>query len=105
MVKPGADIEPFAKFVEAIDPLLGETVPVGGWAHRLYRSDPRARNLSYVPLTTLDGDVALPAKLKIDESTIRQRLLDAGSTEEFVGEDRPPAIHYHYGQAAFTRSS
>jgi hypothetical protein len=99
MVKPEADIEPFAKFVEAIDPWLGETVLVGGWAHRLYRSDPRARNLSYVPLTTLDGDVALPAKLKIEESTVRQRLLDAGFTEEFVGEDRPPATRYHYGPA------
>lgn len=91
MMKPEADIEPFAKFVEAIDPWLGQTVLVGGWAHRLYRNDPRARNLEYVPLTTLDGDVALPAKLKIEESTVRQRLTDAGFTEEFVGEDRPPA--------------
>lgn len=97
MVKPEADIEPFAKFVEAIEPWLGETVLVGGWAHRLYRSDPRARNLGYVPLTTLDGDVALPAKLKVEESTVRQRLIDAGFTEQFVGEDRPPATHYHYG--------
>jgi hypothetical protein len=97
MMKPEADIEPFAKFIEAIDPWLGETVLVGGWAHRLYRNDPRARNLAYVPLTTLDGDVALPAKLKVEEATVRQRLLDAGFTEEFVGEDRPPATHYHYG--------
>jgi hypothetical protein len=98
-VKPEADIEPFAKFVEAIDPWLGETVLVGGWAHRLYRSDPRARNLEYVPLTTLDGDVAVSAKLKIEESTVRQRLIEAGFREEFVGEDRPPATHYHYGPA------
>ncbi len=97
MVKPEADSEPFAKFVEAIAPWLGETVLVGGWAHRLYRSDARARNLSYVPLTTLDGDVALPAKLKVEESTVRQRLIDAGFTEQFVGEDRPPATQYHYG--------
>jgi hypothetical protein len=53
MAKPESDIEPFAKFVEAIEPWLGEMVLVGGWAHRLYRSDPRARNLGYVPLTTL----------------------------------------------------
>jgi hypothetical protein len=97
MVKPEAEIVPFTKFVEAIDPWLGETVLVGGWAHRLYRSDPRARNLDYVPLTTLDGDVAVPAKLKIEESTVRQRLIDAGFKEEFVGDDRPPATHYHYG--------
>lgn len=99
MMKLEADTEPFAKFVEAIDPWLGETVLVGGWAHRLYRNDPRARNLGYVPLTTLDGDVALPAKLKVEEATVRQRLMDAGFTEEFVGEDRPPATHYHYGPA------
>jgi hypothetical protein len=99
MVKPEANIEPFAKFVEAIHPWLGQMVLVGGWAHRLYLNDPRARNLGYVPLTTLDGDVALPAKLKILESTVRQRLIDAGFTEEFVGEDRPPATHYHYGPA------
>jgi hypothetical protein len=54
MMKPEADIEPFGKFVEAIDPWLGQTVLVGGWAHRLYRNDPRARNLSYVPLTTTE---------------------------------------------------
>ena len=29
------DSRPFAKFVEAIDPSLGEMVLVGGWAHRL----------------------------------------------------------------------
>jgi hypothetical protein len=52
-----------------------------------------------VPLTTLDGDVALPAKLKIEESTVRERLIDAGFLEEFVGEDRRPATHYHYGPA------
>jgi hypothetical protein len=33
MVKQEAEIGPFAKFVEAIDPWLGETVLVGGWAH------------------------------------------------------------------------
>lgn len=99
MMKPEPDIAAFGKFAEAIDPWLGQTVLVGGWAHRLYRNDPRARHLEYVPLTTLDGDVALPAKLKIEESTVRQRLMDAGFTEEFVGEDRPPATHYHYGPA------
>jgi len=99
MMKPEADIEPFGKFVEAIDPWLEQMVLVGGWAHRLYRNDPRARHLEYAPLTTLDGDVALPAKLKIEESTVRERLIDAGFLEEFVGEDRPPATHYHYGPA------
>jgi hypothetical protein len=58
----------------------------------------RARKLDYLPLTTLDGDVAVPPKLKKKESTVRERLLEAGFEEEFIGEDRPPATHYHYGK-------
>ena len=91
-------LEAFSKFIVALEPWLGEVVLVGGWAHRLYRLDPRARKLDYLPLTTLDGDVAVPPKLKKEESTVRKRLLDAGFEEEFVGEDRPPATHYRYGK-------
>jgi hypothetical protein len=50
--------------------------------------------------STLDGDVAVPARLKVGESTLRQRLIRAGFREEFMGEDRPPATHYQYGPAA-----
>ena len=32
-----------------MEPWLGELVVVGGWAHRLYRLDPRARKLDYCP--------------------------------------------------------
>jgi hypothetical protein len=92
------ELEAFSKFVDALDPWLNEVVLVGGWAHRLYRLDPRARKLDYLPLTTLDGDVAVPPKLKKEESTLRKRLLEAGFEEEFIGEDRPPATHYHYGK-------
>ena len=92
-----AGIEPLARFVEAVEPWLGEVAVIGGWAHRLYRLDPRARALTYVPLTTLDGDIAVPAKLRVEEVTVRERLLNAGFKEEFMGEDRPPATHYHYG--------
>lgn len=99
MVMQAAELEPFAKFIEALDPWLGQVVLIGGWAHRLYRLDPRARNLRYLPLTTLDGDVAIPTKLKVEESTLRDRLLEAGFREEFIGEDRPSATHCHYGQA------
>src|SRR6266853_1567788 len=90
------ELEAFSKFIVAIEPWLGEVVLVGGWAHRLYRLDPRARKLDYLPLTTLDGDVAVPHKLTKEESTVRKRLLEAGFEEEFTGEDRPPATHYHY---------
>ena len=72
------ELEAFSKFIVAVEPWLGEVVLVGGWAHRLYRPDPRARKLDYLPLTTLDGDVAVPPKLKKEESTVRKRLLEAG---------------------------
>lgn len=98
MAELNSDLEPFAKFVDALDPWLGQAVLIGGWAHRLYRLDSRARKLPYPPITTLDGDVAVPQKLKVEESTIRERLLKAGFKEEFLGEDQPPATHYHYRQ-------
>src|SRR6266478_3206434 len=98
MIEQNPELEAFSKFIVAIEPWLGEVVLVGGWAHRLYRLDPRARKLDYLPLTTLDGDVAVPPKLKKEESTVRKRLLEAGFEEEFIGEDRPPATHYHYGK-------
>jgi hypothetical protein len=92
------EIVPFSKFIGALDPWLEQVVLIGGWAHRLYRLDFRARNLEYLPLTTLDGDVAVPTKLKVEERNVRKRLLEAGFQEEFVGEDQPPATHYHYGE-------
>jgi hypothetical protein len=98
MSEQDPELEAFSKFIVAIEPWLGEVVLVGGWAHRLYRLDPRARKLDYLPLTTLDGDIAVPPKLKKEESTVRKRLLEAGFEEEFSGEDRPPATHYHYGK-------
>ena len=98
MKEQDPELEPFSKFVDALAPWLGEVVLVGVWAHRLYRLDPRARKLDYLPLTTLDGDVAIPPKLKNEELTVRKRLLEAGFEEEFLGEDRPPAAHYHYGK-------
>lgn len=98
MSEANPELEAFSKFVDALAPWLGEIVLIGGWAHRLYRIHPLARKLDYLPLTTLDGDVAVPPKLKVQEATVRQRLLDAGFEEEFVGEDQPPSTHYHYGK-------
>lgn len=98
MTNQDPEIEPFSKFIEALEPWLGEIVLIGGWAHRLYRLDSRARKLEYPPLTTLDGDVAVPPTLKQEESTVRTRLIEAGFQEEYVGEDRPPATNYHYGK-------
>ena len=94
---PDRELEPFARLIEALDPWLGEVVIIGGWAHRLYRQDPRAQRLAYPPLTTLDSDVALPAVVDVKGANIRERLLAAGFHEVSVGEDRPPATHYHLG--------
>src|SRR6266480_5603774 len=92
------ELEALSKFIGALEPWLCEVVLIGGWAHRLYRRHPLARRLAYLPLITLDGDVAVPPKLKARELSVRKRLLDAGFVEEFVGEDWPPATHYHYGK-------
>jgi len=101
-LKADAELEPFVRLIEALEPWLEEVVLIGGWAHRLYRLDPRAQGLSYPPLTTLDSDVAVPTKIEAKETSIRDRLLAAGFQEEFIGEDRPPATHYHLvGQGGF----
>ena len=52
--------EAFARLIVAIEPWLREVVIIGGWAHQLYRLHPSAQTLDYVPLTTLDADVASP---------------------------------------------
>jgi len=89
------NLDPFGRFVAAIEPWLPRLVFIGGWAHRLYRMHPHAQTLDYPPLMTLDTDVAMPAALPIGESVIRERLLAHGFTEEFMGADHPPATHYH----------
>src|ERR1700730_184248 len=88
--------KPFVRFIETLEPWLPEVVPIGGWAHRLYWLDRRARELSYPPLTTLDGDVAIPSMLGGKHGSIRERLLEAGFQEEFIGDHLPPATHYHW---------
>jgi hypothetical protein len=101
-VKADAELEPFVRLIEALEPWLDEVVLIGGWAHRLYRLDLRAQGLAYPPLTTLDSDIAVPSKIEAKETSIRDRLLAAGFQEEFIGEDRPPATHYHLvGQSGF----
>jgi hypothetical protein len=85
---------PFRRLVAALGPWLNQVVIIGGWAHQLYRLHPHAQKLDYPPLTTLDTDVAVPAKLPVGEQDIRARLLAHGFTEEFLGDDHPPATHY-----------
>jgi Nucleotidyltransferase len=99
---PGApqNIGPFNRLITALAPWLDQIVVVGGWAHQLYRLHPRAQQLNYPPLSTLDTDIAVPTILPIREQDIRARLLAHGFNEEFFGEDRPPATHYCLGDEA-----
>ncbi len=96
-MKAGSELDHFTRLIEALDPWLNQVVMIGGWGHRLYRLDPRAQKLRYPPLTTLDSDIALPPKMEVREQAILERLLEAGFQEEFLGEDQPPATHYHLG--------
>lgn len=88
---------PFGRLLAALEPWLDQVVIVGGWAHRLYRLHPDAQALEYPPLSTLDADVALSPTLMTGELGIHVRLLAFGFEEEFFGETRPPATHYHLG--------
>lgn len=87
--------DPFSRLVLALQPWLAQLVIIGGWAHRLYRRHPAAQELDYPPLMTLDTDVAMPLNLPAEENAIRSRLLAHGFAEEFMGDERPPATHYH----------
>lgn len=87
----------FERLLHALAPWQDQMVIIGGWAHRLYRLHPQAVKLDYPPLTTLDTDVAIPEALPVNERDIRDRLHAAGFTEEFFGDEQPPATHYRLG--------
>ncbi len=93
-----SDLSAFARLVIALEPWLDDVVIIGGWAHRLYRLHPSAQHLDYAPIMTLDTDLAVPAVLPAKEQDIRERLLQNGFTEEFLGNDNPPATHYRLGK-------
>lgn len=66
--------------------------------HRLYRLHPLSQELDFPPLTTLDTDIAVPQKLRVDNEDLHDRLKANGFTEEFLGTNRPPATHYMLGE-------
>jgi hypothetical protein len=99
-VNRGQISDPFGRLLAALEPWLDQMVIVGGWAHRLYRLHPDSQALDYPPLSTLDADVALSPTLMTGETGIHVRLLAFGFEEEFFGETRPPATHYHLGGEA-----
>lgn len=91
--------EGFARLIAALEPWLTQVVIIGGWAHRLYRLHPSAQAIEFLPLTTLDTDIAVPARLKVMDRDIRERLIANGFEEERLGEDQPPATHYRLGDS------
>jgi hypothetical protein len=95
MTSTGADLQAFARLIEALTPWLDQVVIIGGWAHCLHRLHPAAQTLDYAPLTTLDADVALPIELKVEGQDIYKRLQANGFQAQFLGEHKPPATHYH----------
>ncbi len=88
------DVDQFARLITTLGPWLDQVVVIGGWAHRLYRLHNLAQPLEYSPLTTLDTDVALPAKVSVEEQDIRDRLLANGFEEKLLGDHTPPVTHY-----------
>lgn len=87
----------FARLVGALAPALPHIVFIGGWAHRLYHLHPNAQSTNFEPLLTLDADIALPPMLPADLPDLRQLLIAQGFTEDFLGQDVPPATHYRLG--------
>lgn len=89
------DLNQLFRLIAALEPWLDQVVIVGGWAHQLFRLHPNAQQLDYLPLRTLDTDIAVPTDVPVRDENIRARLLNHGFTENFLGHDRPPATHYH----------
>jgi hypothetical protein len=74
--------EVLARLILALEPWLTQIVIIGGWAYRLYRLHPIAQRVDYLPLSTLDTDVAVPTRLKVTDTNIRERLITNGFEEE-----------------------
>jgi hypothetical protein len=91
--------EPFARLIASLEPWLANVVIIGGWAYRLYRLHPNAQQVTYLPLMTLDTDVAVPPRLPVTGQDIRERLMSNGFEEERLGQDKPPATLYRLGDA------
>jgi hypothetical protein len=102
VIRTGDGVTPdFRRLVEALRPFLPDVVVVGGWAHQLFELHPLARQPDFVPLTTDDADIALPAKLRVRAIALGERLRRADFKEEMSGTDRPPVTKYRLGDGGF----
>ncbi len=84
----------FARLIHALRPYRGDLVLIGGWSHRLARLHALAQPVDFPPLFTQDVDLAIARGVAPGEEDLRKLLLEAGFTEGFLGEDRPPITHY-----------
>lgn len=91
------DREAFARLVTALQPWLGQLVVVGGWAHRLHRFHRLANPPDHSAPRTRDTDLAFSPDVAL-AGNVRAALVEAGFTEEFFGDDAPPATHYGLGE-------
>lgn len=90
------DFQAFGRLLSALHPWLGQLVVVGGWAHRLHRFHPLAKSPNHLPLRTRDTDLAFSPDAAL-AGDMRKALTEAGFTEEFLGQESPPATHYRLG--------
>lgn len=90
------DFEAFGRLVTALRPWLRQLVVVGGWAQRLHRFHPLAKPPTHLPLRTRDTDLAFSPDEALT-GDVRKALAEGGFTEEFFGDDSPPATHYRLG--------
>jgi hypothetical protein len=93
------DLDAFARLLTALRPWLGQLVVVGGWAHRLHRFHPLAKSPDHPPLRTRDIDFAFAPNAAL-AGDMHKALKEAGFTEEFFGDDSPPATHYRLEEDA-----
>ena len=88
------DAESFARLIDALRPWLGHLIIAGGWAHRLHRLHPLAKNPDHKPIRTRDVDFALSPRAPL-AGNISEALDAAGFTRTFLGEDAPPVTQYN----------
>jgi hypothetical protein len=88
------DAESFARLIDALRPWLGHLIIAGGWAHRLHRLHPLAKNPGHEPIRTRDVDFALSPRAPL-AGNISEVLDAAGFTRTFLGEDAPPVTQYN----------
>lgn len=90
------ELEELRTVVQALGPYLGEVVLVGGWAHRMFRVHPWARERDFVPLSTQDFDFAIPPTARVHAPGPISSLLEmAGYKPQHKSiHTKPPLVRY-----------